>query len=52
MSIRGCYEMLMVLAAAVAEPLPGESATGQAREALQILDRASSCSASRPMRIT
>ncbi len=38
--IRGCYEMLMVLAAAVAQPLPGESAPSQAREALQILDRA------------
>ena len=38
--VRGCYEMLMVLAAAVAQPLPGESATAQAREALQILDRA------------
>ena len=30
----------MVLAEAVAQPLPGESATSQAREALQILDRA------------
>ena len=38
--IRGCYEMLMVLAEAVAQPLPGESATSQAREALQVLERA------------
>ena len=37
---RGCYEMLMVLAEAVAQPLPGESRIAQAREALQILDRA------------
>jgi eukaryotic-like serine/threonine-protein kinase len=37
---RGCYEMLMVLAEAVAEPLQGESPTGQARLALQILERA------------
>ena len=38
--VRGCYEMLMVQAEAVAQPLPGESATSQAREALQILERA------------
>ena len=38
--VRGCCEMLMVLAAAVAQPLPGESATRQAHEALQIVDRA------------
>ncbi len=37
---RGCYEMLMVLADAIAEPLPGETASGQARAALQILERA------------
>ena len=36
----GCYEMLMVLAEAVAQPLPGESPVRQAREALKILDRA------------
>ena len=29
---RGCYEMLMVLADAIAEPLPGETASGQARD--------------------
>ena len=38
--VRGCYEMLLVLAEAVAQPLPGESATAQAHEALQVLDRA------------
>jgi serine/threonine protein kinase/lipoprotein NlpI len=38
--VRGCYEMLMVQAEAVAQPLPGESATAQAREALQVLERA------------
>jgi eukaryotic-like serine/threonine-protein kinase len=38
--IRGCYEMLMVMAAAVAQPLPGESASVQAREAIAILERA------------
>jgi tetratricopeptide (TPR) repeat protein len=37
---RGCYEMLMVLAEVVAQPLPGESPTLQARSALQILERA------------
>ena len=37
---RGCYEMLLVLAEAVAEPLQSESPTGQARLALQILGRA------------
>jgi eukaryotic-like serine/threonine-protein kinase len=36
----GCYEMLMVLAEAVARPVPGESPAGQAREALGILERA------------
>ncbi len=36
----GCYEMLMVLAEAVARPLPDESAMQQARKALEILDRA------------
>ena len=36
----GCYEMLMVLADAVAQPLPGESPTRQAQEALRILERA------------
>jgi eukaryotic-like serine/threonine-protein kinase len=38
--VRGCYEMLMVQAEAVAQPLPGESSTSQAREALKILERA------------
>ena len=38
--VRGCYEMLMVLAEAVAQPLDGESSAAQAREALEILDRA------------
>jgi eukaryotic-like serine/threonine-protein kinase len=37
---RGCYEMLMVLAESVAQPLSGESSSAQAREALQILERA------------
>jgi eukaryotic-like serine/threonine-protein kinase len=37
--ILGCYEMLMVLAEATAQPRPGESAERQAREALRILDR-------------
>jgi serine/threonine protein kinase/tetratricopeptide (TPR) repeat protein len=37
---RGCFEMLMVLAEAVAQPLAGESATEQARQAVQILERA------------
>jgi eukaryotic-like serine/threonine-protein kinase len=37
---RGCYEMLMVRAEAVAEPLPGESPSVQAHEALLILERA------------
>jgi eukaryotic-like serine/threonine-protein kinase len=40
--VEGCYEMLMVLAEAVAQPLPGESAVDQAREALRILDRVDS----------
>ncbi|HEV3166939.1 MAG TPA: protein kinase [Isosphaeraceae bacterium] len=38
--VEGCYEMLMVLAEAVALPLPGESSPRQALEALRILDRA------------
>ena len=38
--VLGCYEMLMVLADAVSQPLPGESADRQARVALRILDRA------------
>ena len=38
--VRGCYEMLMVLAEAVAQPLAGESSTSQAREALRILESA------------
>ena len=38
--ILGCYEMLMIRAEAIAQPLPGESATVQARAAIQILDRA------------
>ena len=36
----GCYEMLMVLAEAVARPVPGESPVRQAREAIKILERA------------
>ncbi len=36
----GCYEMLMVQAEAVAQPLPGEYADQQAREAIGILERA------------
>ena len=36
----GCYEMLMVLADAVSQPLPGESSVRQAEEALRILQRA------------
>jgi eukaryotic-like serine/threonine-protein kinase len=36
----GCYEMLMVLADAVSQPLPDESADRQAEAALRILDRA------------
>jgi serine/threonine protein kinase/tetratricopeptide (TPR) repeat protein len=35
----GCYEMLMVLAEAVAQPRTGESAEPQARKAIAILDR-------------
>ena len=35
----GCYLMLMVLSDAVARPLPGEDARGQAEESLAILDR-------------
>jgi eukaryotic-like serine/threonine-protein kinase len=38
--IEGCYEMLMVLAETVAQPLPGESPRQQASEALRALDRA------------
>ena len=38
--VLGCYEMLLVLAEAVARPLPDESAMQQARKALEILDRA------------
>jgi tetratricopeptide (TPR) repeat protein/tRNA A-37 threonylcarbamoyl transferase component Bud32 len=38
--IQGCYEMLLVLAEAVARPLPDESAMPQAQKALEILDRA------------
>jgi serine/threonine protein kinase/predicted Zn-dependent protease len=37
---RGCYEMLMVLAEAVAFPLAAESAPQQARAALRVLERA------------
>ncbi len=37
--IMGCYEMLMVLAEATAQPRPGESAEHQARAAIRILDR-------------
>jgi tetratricopeptide (TPR) repeat protein/tRNA A-37 threonylcarbamoyl transferase component Bud32 len=36
----GCYEMLLVLAEAVARPLPGEPAKEQARKALAILEEA------------
>jgi len=38
--VLGCYEMLLVLAEAVARPLPDESALEQAKKALAILDRA------------
>jgi tetratricopeptide (TPR) repeat protein len=41
--VAGCYELLVVLAEAVAQPLPGQAAAGQRRgaeEALRILDRA------------
>jgi eukaryotic-like serine/threonine-protein kinase len=38
--VEGCYEMLMVLAEAVAQPSPGESGQEQARQALRILDQA------------
>jgi eukaryotic-like serine/threonine-protein kinase len=38
--VLGCYEMLMILAEAVAQPLPGESATVQARKAIEVLDGA------------
>ena len=38
--VLGCYEMLIVLAEAVALPLPGETAQRQARRAIRILDRA------------
>jgi tetratricopeptide (TPR) repeat protein len=38
--VHGCYEMLIVLAEAVALPLPAESADRQARRANRILDRA------------
>lgn len=38
--VLGCYEMLLVLAEAMARPLPDESAQNQARDALAILDRA------------
>ena len=37
---RGCYEMLLVRAEAVAQPLASESASAQARAALVVLDRA------------
>ena len=37
--VLGCYEMLLVLAEAVARPLPDESPTRQAKKALEILDR-------------
>ena len=33
------YELALILAEAVSQPLPGEDAPSQAREALQILDR-------------
>ena len=38
--VEGCYELLLVLAEAVAEPLPGEDAVRQAGLGLDILDRA------------
>ena len=38
--VLGCYEMLMVLAESVSQPLDGESVAGQAKEALRILERA------------
>src|SRR5262249_52666857 len=36
----GCYELLLILARAVAQPLEGEDAVRQADEALRLLDRA------------
>ena len=51
--VRGCYEMLMVLAEAVAQPLPGESSTvASSRGASRSWNAPSSCSASRLMPIT
>jgi tetratricopeptide (TPR) repeat protein len=38
--VEGCYELLLILAAAVAEPLPGEEPKPQAALGLQVLDRA------------
>ncbi len=38
--VQGCYEMLLVLSGAVAQPLPGESQPEQARRALKILEDA------------
>ena len=37
---QGCYEMLLVLAEAIAQPLAGESPIRQARDAIQVLERA------------
>src|SRR5262249_55838628 len=36
----GCYELLLILAEAVAQPMPGQAATPQARQGLRILDQA------------
>ena len=38
--VEGCYELLLILAAAVAQPLPGEQPKLQAERGLQVLDRA------------
>jgi tetratricopeptide (TPR) repeat protein len=40
--LAGCYEMLLVLAEAEGQALPGEDAEPQLRQALRILDRAAS----------
>jgi tetratricopeptide (TPR) repeat protein len=37
---RGCYELLLILAEAIARPLPDESRSQQVRKALKVLDRA------------
>ncbi len=39
--VKGCYQMLMILAEATAQPRPGEVAKVQAEGAIRILDRSS-----------